>query len=579
MKRSGGLIDKLFDNVVSKLNLKVKEETTSADIAFIPGGFKSDIGKKLTKKPKKKYEAVPDSALEESSDKVWWHGSPNGKPKDTGYGIHLGTFKAAEQALNARIGVPVEGYWDGTRKYGETLLAGKNKLGKYQCTGYNCDAPEDDYYPDGSAAYSDGTKISLDSYPAILPYKLIGKMSNNRLSAYDDFKANGYIKAAFKRGIPKTGFYYKNVAEDAGSISIVVPFVSWLEEIDAASPIEEAITFDLTTTDMPFYDGLLKNPEYYNKNKEMTGFVVEMHPVEYIDLCAQGFWKTEPSARKQFNHISLFKADMMKMRDNGMVYRKWENAKLPMPVLEFGPNYFTQEGLHRALAADKQGIKSIPVVIAIKNEFVNKASTVYPILKKYISDETLLSEKQLTEAVDNELQSLKKKLSRLIVKKFTSPNIYLLNRNAILFYKLFGGESSTARNTLISTKTRSADLRNLRYNIFKQYNDIGNIELLISALEDNVNLSSFDIFKDYSNLYGVTIKSNYLNEYLYYEAYVDMNMVLREKVFIRNQKIIDALQDFKSFHTRSNMLFPIRDSFNKSDFLIIRNTIKGLDDE
>ena len=43
-------------------------------------------------------------------------------------GIHIGTKMAAKQAIEAKIGVPVKGEWDGTRKYGETLLAGKKNI-------------------------------------------------------------------------------------------------------------------------------------------------------------------------------------------------------------------------------------------------------------------------------------------------------------------------------------------------------------------------------------------------------------------------------------------------------------------
>jgi hypothetical protein len=39
------------------------------------------------------------------------------------------------------------------------------------------------------------------------------------------------MKASLKRGNAKRGFYYKNVSEDAGSISAVVPNGSCVKEI------------------------------------------------------------------------------------------------------------------------------------------------------------------------------------------------------------------------------------------------------------------------------------------------------------------------------------------------------------
>lgn len=58
----------------------------------------------------------------ESMNDVFYHGST-----DKGFhgkkGIHVGTKLAATQALEARIGVPAEGEWDGTR---ELLLEKKH---------------------------------------------------------------------------------------------------------------------------------------------------------------------------------------------------------------------------------------------------------------------------------------------------------------------------------------------------------------------------------------------------------------------------------------------------------------------
>lgn len=54
--------------------------------------------------------------LFESYSTTFYHGSTNkmflGKK-----GIHVGTYEAARQALNARIGVPAVGEWDGNIKY------------------------------------------------------------------------------------------------------------------------------------------------------------------------------------------------------------------------------------------------------------------------------------------------------------------------------------------------------------------------------------------------------------------------------------------------------------------------------
>ena len=57
-------------------------------------------------------------------------------------------------------------------------------------------------------------------------------MTNNSYQPHEDFKANGYMRAALKRGHAKRGYYYKNIAEDTGSISAVVPSMTHLKIIE-----------------------------------------------------------------------------------------------------------------------------------------------------------------------------------------------------------------------------------------------------------------------------------------------------------------------------------------------------------
>lgn len=164
-----------------------------------------------------------------TTDKTtYWHGSPSGDLRGGITGLHLGTKEAARQALEARIGIPAEGEWDGTREYGKTLLAGKKTQEKLKLegrnvgTGQNASAPENDYYPTAQK-YADGSIMPMDVKPNIQAFQLDTEMTNSRFRPHEDYKANGYMKANLKKGNAKRGFYYTNIGEDAGSISVVVP--------------------------------------------------------------------------------------------------------------------------------------------------------------------------------------------------------------------------------------------------------------------------------------------------------------------------------------------------------------------
>lgn len=178
---------------------------------------------------------------------IYYHGSPSGDLRGASWGLHIGTHQAAHEALTARIGYPVHGSWDGSREYGKTLLAGKKTLKERGIfpTGYNVHAPEHDYYPhqhkEGFPSYGgrrDEAKVAPEHKPTMLRVRIKGEMTNTHRTAHPDFKANGYMKAAIKKGNAKRGYYYKNDAEDAGSISAVVPHHSHLEILDNSQHTE-----------------------------------------------------------------------------------------------------------------------------------------------------------------------------------------------------------------------------------------------------------------------------------------------------------------------------------------------------
>lgn len=166
-----------------------------------------------------------------NGENIWWHSSVSGDLSKSWRGIHLGTYEAATEALEATIGVPLEGTWDGTREYGKTLLCGYNSLknkNKHE-TGYNVHLPENDFYaPDreekNQAKFgNNGGIIPFIFKPIIESYKIIGSMYNTPRTPISDDKANMLISRQINRGAIKNGYYYVNKAEDYGSISAVVP--------------------------------------------------------------------------------------------------------------------------------------------------------------------------------------------------------------------------------------------------------------------------------------------------------------------------------------------------------------------
>ena len=182
-----------------------------------------------------------------------WHGTPSGDLRGGISGLHVGTKQAATEALEARIGIPADGKgWDGTREYGKTLLAGRNRIesgqfGKYRLTGYNAGEPGkslplDDFYPADyavAATVGNGVKVDFSWKPYVRPVLVVGETSNSRFSPMSDSRANAQMKAGLKKGNARRGFFYRNEAEDIGSVSAVFPDG---ESIRVKLP--DAVTYD-----------------------------------------------------------------------------------------------------------------------------------------------------------------------------------------------------------------------------------------------------------------------------------------------------------------------------------------------
>lgn len=123
--------------------------------------------------------------------------------------------------------------------------------------------------------------------------------------------------------------------------------------------------FDITTTDIPNYDNMLQNPEYFRKNKGKIFEIVYMSPDEYISKITHGFYQKE-STKKYYKTIQNFQTYMDEHRLDQERIKEYlkSQRKFPMPVIEYKDGQMMdQEGHHRATVAKLKGISQIPVMI------------------------------------------------------------------------------------------------------------------------------------------------------------------------------------------------------------------------
>ena len=112
--------------------------------------------------------------------------------------------------------------------------------------------------------------------------------------------------------------------------------------------------FHSDTTEMPFYDNMMQNPEYFEREKGLKSKLVMMKPDVYINAVSKAKNVSVEQLRggRETSQIEQY-ADQMK--NNG--------RKFPILTLDYSRGYLSQEGLHRSFAAKIAGIQEVPVLI------------------------------------------------------------------------------------------------------------------------------------------------------------------------------------------------------------------------
>ena len=130
--------------------------------------------------------------------------------------------------------------------------------------------------------------------------------------------------------------------------------------------------FNISTTGMPPYDAMIKNPSYYFFFKDQTISLQYMTAEEYMKLCGADVHEVPTKEEYESIDIPDVKA-LIKLIQDGV--------KLDTPVLNLDAK--SQEGRHRSIAAASQGCDSIPVYIVAK-AFPGKQKEALRIINKSI---------------------------------------------------------------------------------------------------------------------------------------------------------------------------------------------------
>lgn len=115
------------------------------------------------------------------------------------------------------------------------------------------------------------------------------------------------------------------------------------------------IKFNNKQTDLPIYDQMMNKPEYFEKNKGMTFEIKYIPPREYVSYLAKAF---DMDVDVLIQRAKL-NTESMELFDKLVA----EGKAIYMPVIEYrNGDFYTNEGLHRAVYALIHGVKEIPVL-------------------------------------------------------------------------------------------------------------------------------------------------------------------------------------------------------------------------
>lgn len=120
---------------------------------------------------------------------------------------------------------------------------------------------------------------------------------------------------------------------------------------------EERQGWDLNKTDMPYYDNLLKNPEYFRRAKGVAGKIIWVSPENYMRMAAQ------------VHGVPLHReyAALVGKTVNQYAHQMEQGYQFPLPVIDLAAGL--EEGRHRAAAAQSLGHKKMPVLVVEKADY------------------------------------------------------------------------------------------------------------------------------------------------------------------------------------------------------------------
>ena len=134
-------------------------------------------------------------------------------------------------------------------------------------------------------------------------------------------------------------------------------------------------------------------------------------------------------------------------------------------------------------------------------------------------------------------------------------------------------------SALISLEDYDAGVKKLVARIKNIYgDDIGTLEMLITALEDGRPLNAFEPFSEYEYIVGAKIETEYDTVTMVVELTTNMTMMTAGSLYVESKETLAELEAYRTVKVVKNIVFPVGMMFKPSDFNTVKNVIDELGD-
>ena len=195
------------------------------------------------------------------------------------------------------------------------------------------------------------------------------------------------------------------------------------------------------------------------------------------------------------------------------------------------------------------------------------------VLKGQREGKLILSE-ELNEDLGEEYDRAMSSLQESLIEAYDTQPLEQLDSRILNFKTLFGLRKYLKKDALVDYQDKQDDLYRVLQDIQKAYpSDVGYIELISKALDEKTPLTMYAPFKDYDEMYGVRIKSNYRKVGLIYDVSADTTFDISESLWIDDPSVTDRLEEDTRVKVVNKQIFPTKGGFDKKFFITLKDII------